>query len=224
MSSHLRRLTRGRNPALLGFALLLVGTGFVVDGELQRRANDEDFWSSQELLSGSQDSLLEAFDIFTETGSEIDGDLGSTDTPSGVSKDSISQEAIAWLRAPSVGLDVATLTYAEYSDLESGVAWMPRSAPLGGRGASVVVGHRTLFGGPFRELDELQLGDSLEIQTRDGSVTTYLVTDLNVRKPNATISDLLQTSGTSRLVLVTCHPEDSTEFRLIIVADVVGLE
>jgi LPXTG-site transpeptidase (sortase) family protein len=98
---------------------------------------------------------------------------------------------------------------------------MPQSAALGDEGAAIVVGHRTLFGAPLRRADQLKPGDPVTLLLPDGTTRDYQVRLTSIRRPTESFEDLVAGSSTSRIVIVTCHPEDSTDFRLLVVADVV---
>lgn len=213
-----------RSLALTGLALVVIGLGVVADGEMSRRRGDERFLEAQGALVDGEVPIREAIDVFAEDLAGAGADAGDAPATTVASATTTApsfagRTPIGTLRIPSIDLEVAALRYERYSDLEVGVGWMPRSVRFGGEGASVVVGHRTLFGGPLRRLDELTSGDVITLTTADGDVVTYVVRLSTVRRPSESITDLLGASGASRLVLVTCHPEDSTDFRLIIAAD-----
>jgi LPXTG-site transpeptidase (sortase) family protein len=224
---------RWRIIFLFGVLGVTLGVGLVVQGEVQRARDDERFRKTQEALKAG-------VDVFSDGGAVADDltqdpNLGqeppaaeeSPTSEGDASLDVATQSEGAVLRSigrlqiPKIGLDAATLRYGKYADLEIGLGWMPQSAALGADGAAIVVGHRTLFGAPLRRADELKPGDPIYLQLPDGTTVTYEVKLTSIRKPTETFGDVLSEGGTSRLVIVTCHPEDSTDFRLLVVADVV---
>lgn len=102
--------------------------------------------------------------------------------------------------------------------LRNGAGHMP-STPLPGQpGNSVISGHRTTYGAPFHELDQLQPGDIIEVETAIG-VHVYEVTGTEIVKPR----DLWVTEdrGGSTLTLTTCHPKFSSRERLVVFANLV---
>ena len=224
---------RWRIIFLFGVLGVTLGVGLVVQGEVQRARDDERFRKTQEALKAG-------VDVFSDGGAVADDltqdpNLGQeppaaeeSPTPEvDASSDDATQSEGAVLRSigrlqiPKIGLDVATLRYGKYADLEIGLGWMPQSAALGADGAAIVVGHRTLFGAPLRRADELKPGDPIYLQLPNGTTVTYEVKLTSIRKPRETLGDVLSEGDASRLVIVTCHPEDSTDFRLLVVADVV---
>jgi len=103
--------------------------------------------------------------------------------------------------------------------LRSGAGHMP-STPLPGQpGNSVISGHRTTYGAPFHELDQLQPGDLVEVETAIG-VHTYSVTGTEIVNPR----DLWVTDdrGGATLTLTTCHPKFSSRQRLVVFATLVS--
>jgi sortase A len=83
-----------------------------------------------------------------------------------------------------------------------------------------IAGHRTTFGAPFARINELQSGDSIEIETAEGTYT-YIVTS-SPRVVPATAVEVAQTLDPSKtsLTLITCHPKWSSKDRLIVEANI----
>jgi sortase A len=81
---------------------------------------------------------------------------------------------------------------------------------------TVISGHRTTYGAPFRHLDGLRRGDRLRLVTPYGTFT-YRVTGTRIVDP----SDLSVTRdvGHERLVLTACHPVYSAAQRIVVFAD-----
>ncbi len=196
----------------------LVGTLTIAWGVAQNRNETARFLSTQEQLS-------EAFGVFDgkatpETGLDATVPLESAPDPADIER---RDDAVALFRIPTIDLDVAALTYRTYDDLAVGVGYMPLTAPFGEFGTTIVVGHRTGFGAPFRRLDELSRDTSIFVTLRDGREIEYLVTDVRIEAPSTAIAELSASQAPSQLLLVTCHPEYSTEYRLIVVADAVAV-
>jgi len=173
----------------------------------------------------TQEQLTEAFGVFDgkstpDAGLDATVPLESAPNPDDVAR---RDDAVALMRIPDIDLAVAVLTYRTYDDLAVGVGYMPLTAPFGDFGTTIVVGHRTGFGAPFRELDELTRDDSIFVTLRDGREIEYLVTDVRIEAPSTAIAELSASQAPSQLFLVTCHPEYSTEYRLIVVADAVAV-
>lgn len=202
--------------ATVGLVALVVGSGLVISGEVQRIRGDQRFRSAQV-------ALKQGIELFDDSANQV-GDSDNSAAPgsedSGPRPDlSADVSAIARVRIPSIGVDAATLEFKSSTDLEFGLAWMPESARLGTTGTSVVVGHRTLFGAPLREADQIAGGDKIVVTSIGGTTATYSVRSIHYRRPTESYADLVADAGATRLLLVTCHPEYSTEFRLLVVAD-----
>lgn len=218
---------------LFGVIGVALGVGLVVQGEVQRARDDERFRKTQDALKAGIDVFSDDRDLTADHTqdpnlAQVPPAAVASPTPEGdVTPDAATQSEGAALRSigrlmiPKIGLDAATIRYGGYADLEIGLGWMPQSSALGADGAAIVVGHRTLFGAPLRRTDELKPGDPIYLQLPNGTTVTYEVKLTSIRKPTETFGDLLSEDDASRLVIVTCHPEDSTDFRLLVVADVV---
>lgn len=102
-------------------------------------------------------------------------------------------------------------------DLKKGPGHYATTAdPWDRRGRVGIAGHRTTYGSPFWDLDKLEEGDSISLQTELGSFE-YRVTDTREILPTQT--DILHQSGRPTLVLTTCTPRFSAARRLVVLAD-----
>lgn len=131
-------------------------------------------------------------------------------------------EAFAIIRIPSLDRLKNGWTVVEgvsRSNLKNGVGHMP-STPLPGQpGNSVMSGHRTTFGAPFHEFDELQPGDIIEVETAIG-IHIYEVRETIIVRP--TEFWVTGPRDGAWLTLTTCHPKFSARQRLVIFAELVG--
>ncbi|MGA2522411.1 MAG: class E sortase [Acidimicrobiales bacterium] len=88
--------------------------------------------------------------------------------------------------------------------------------PLPGEAGNVgIAGHRTTYGAPFYDLNELQPGDQITIQTAQG-LFDYQVATSHVVSPADTA--VLEASTVPELTLTTCNPRYSAATRLVVVA------
>jgi sortase A len=131
-------------------------------------------------------------------------------------------EPFAIIRIPSIERLAEGWTIVEgvsRNDLKNGVGHMP-STPLPGQpGNAVLPGHRTTYGAPFHELDELVVGDIIEVETALG-LNIYEVRESIIVKP----TELWVTNPRpgSWITLSTCNPKFSSRERLIIFAELVS--
>ena len=111
-------------------------------------------------------------------------------------------------------------------------AYTDRAGP-GERGNFVVVGHRTTYGAPFYDIDDILPGDLVHVTAPDGQRFTYRILegDSDV-SPGARLvrpSDLwvlnpdpLNMGQGNYLTLISCHPRFSAAQRIIVFGELVG--
>lgn len=200
---------------MIAIALTSIGLGvtLVVVDERANRRNDATYRENQSALQSS----FQVFDT-RAAGEPLDGaalDSGNKNL-GGDSSDTRVREAAALLSIPKISLAVAATTYQTYDDLRYAIGYMPESTPPNEPGITYFVGHRTGFGAPFRDLDQLRVGDNITVKNAAGIITSYEVEFVEIRKPTDDIPELSRLTGVSNILLVTCHPEFSTELRLIV--------
>ena len=90
------------------------------------------------------------------------------------------------------------------------------ATPLPGqRGTVAIAGHRTTYGAPFHDVDDLDRGDRIELAMPYGRFT-YRVERTRIVPPTATgVTDRV---GYDRLVLSACHPLYSAAQRIVVFA------
>lgn len=194
-----------RRPALLAAAAVVaVGVALLVVAELRQRADDRRFDEAQQVLR-------DTFGLFADPAA-----VEPLSNDAVAPQDAEDPVAVALLSIPSLDVDVAAVEYSDYQDLRTAVGYMASSDPPGEPGITYFVGHRTGYGAPFRRLDNLSTGDVINVTTVTGATLQYSVTFVEVKRPTDPIPELGQLTGVSNLLLVTCHPEYSTELRLIV--------
>ena len=137
-------------------------------------------------------------------------------------------EAFAQVRVPKIDLDVAVLEGVRRRDLKKGPGHLTGSPLPGQPGNSVISGHRTTYGAPFGDLNELVPGDRIEVETALG-VHVYEVQEAPERCRNedglcvVKPTDLWVTEPREGawLTLTTCHPRFSARRRLVVFAQLV---
>lgn len=195
-----------RQPlSVLSVIFVLLGAFLYVRGEFAKSSQSVNFASNQA-------AMREAMDVFQDGQTSGGNQLASPDV----------KRIIGLLEAPSIGLSVMMVDYLSYSDLETAAARMTNSAPFGISGQTVVTGHRTGFGQPFFDLDRLKVGATISVTLKDTSVLNYIVRDQKIVSPDANLSEFDQSNSPSQLVLVTCDPKYSTDFRLLVIAELSG--
>lgn len=130
--------------------------------------------------------------------------------------------ALALLEIPSASVADIVVSGATVSALRHGPGHIAGTALPGQPGNSAIAGHRTTYGAPFADLDDVKIGDDVRVTTREGRFT-YTVNDVKIVAPNQT--DVLRPrKGRTLLTLITCHPRWSTAKRLVVVAELSSSE
>jgi sortase A len=120
------------------------------------------------------------------------------------------------LSIPRLGMNAAVFVegVAE-SDLQEGPGHYPSTALPGQPGNVGIAGHRTTYGAPFYNLDQLQPGDPITVQVPQGTFT-YDVVRASVVQPTNT--SVLAPASLPVLTLTTCNPRYSASTRLVVTA------
>jgi sortase A len=124
-------------------------------------------------------------------------------------------DAIAKLEIPAIGVSEYVVEGTDTGSLRKGPGHYPDTPLPGERGTAAIAGHRTTYGAPFRNIDELRRGQRIVVDMPDGRLVyrvelTRVVDDqdLSVLKP----------IGYKRLMLSACHPLYSAAERVIVFA------
>lgn len=125
---------------------------------------------------------------------------------------------VAKLTIPRLGVERYVLSGADGSALAFGPGHATGTALPGGRGNSVIAGHRDTH---FDFMRRVRIGDELIVERADGVKVRY-------RVGTAEILDrrdiwVMDQAGPSRLTLVTCYPFDALDaggpLRYVVVAE-----
>lgn len=124
------------------------------------------------------------------------------------------------MRIPRIGVEVVLFEGVTPETLQKGPGRMPGTALPGQPGNAVVSGHRTTYGRPFFDLDQLQPGDRIEVETAIGTHVYELQDDWFIVDP----TDVWVTDDRpgAWLTLTTCNPKYSARERLIVTAELVS--
>lgn len=111
--------------------------------------------------------------------------------------------------------------------LKRGAAHYPGTPLPGQAGNAAVAGHRTTYGAPLHDVDDLKVGDQIFFETPQGKFT-YSVREVFIVRPDQTevIGPQHATPenplGDNMLTFTACHPKYSARERIIVHADLVG--
>jgi len=109
-------------------------------------------------------------------------------------------------------------------ELKKGPGRYTGTALPGQPGNFAVAGHRTTYGHPFFDLDDLQPGDQVFVTDRRGIRWVYSVVRQQVVNPYAAYVLRPNPIGLNRpmLTLTTCHPRFSKAQRLVVFAELTN--
>jgi len=124
-------------------------------------------------------------------------------------------DPVGRLRAEAIGLDEVVVQGTEAAMLRKGPGHYPDSPLPGARGTVAIAGHRTTYGAPFRDVDDLDRADRIELRMPYGRFT-YRVERTRIVAPTATW--VTRRVSYDRLVLTACHPLYSAAQRIVVFA------
>jgi sortase A len=123
-------------------------------------------------------------------------------------------DSLTRIKIPALGVDMVVVQGTTESALQAGAGHY-ESTPLPCEAGNVAIaGHRTTYGKPFANLDKLQPGDTIELDTPLGGCVYHVAQAPYVVAPTD-ISVLAATSVQS-LTLTTCNPKGSAAQRLVV--------
>jgi sortase A len=130
-------------------------------------------------------------------------------------------DAIARLRIPRLDLNLVVVNGTGTDDLRRGPGrhldtFMPGEGEL-----VYVAGHRTTYGAPFSNIDDLEPGDAITLELPYGTVA-YRMTKQRIVDDNDV--SVLESRGRETLVLQACHPRFFASQRYLVYAQPVSVE
>lgn len=112
-------------------------------------------------------------------------------------------QPVARLVIPDLDLERIVLEGQDRATLRKGPGHVPGSPFPGELGNAIIQGHRLLWSGPFRNLNRLDYGSRILVQTLDGSAV-YLVAGIFSLDPSRT--DVYADTTLPYLTLITSDP------------------
>ena len=119
------------------------------------------------------------------------------------------------IRMPAIGVTEVFVEGTGTDDLRRGPGHYPATPLPGQRGTVAIAGHRTTYGAPFHDVDDLRRGDRIELDMPYGRFT-YRVERTRIVPPTAT--EVTDRVSYDRLVLSACHPLYSAAQRIVVFA------
>jgi sortase A len=197
--------------ALVG--LFLLYQLFVTD-LINARSQAEASEQLQEVLAERRSAL-----ISTTTTSPAVSSTTTEPTPMLMAEPAVTiGDPFGRIEIPRLGIDQVLFEGVDRATLKLGPGHMPRTPLPGQPGNAVLSGHRTTYGKPFADLDLLEPGDQILVETAVG-VSTYEVRESLIVAPTDTW--VVDPRNGAWLTLTTCHPRFSAAQRLIVHAEMV---
>ena len=128
-------------------------------------------------------------------------------------------DPVGLLKIAKIGLSKVIVQGTSTSDLRQGPGHYPGTPLPGELGNAAIAGHRTTYGAPFYNLDELARGDPIVITTIQGTFTYHVTATLVVSPGDISVVD---NTPTAELTLTTCNPRFSASSRLVVHAALAG--
>nr|MBA3309269.1 class E sortase [Nocardioidaceae bacterium] len=106
-------------------------------------------------------------------------------------------------------------------DLKRGPGHYPQTPLPGQLGNAAIAGHRTTYGEPFADIDQMLAGDKITVTTPAGTFT-YLVDESRIVAPSdGYVLDTVD-EDVARLTLTSCHPRYSASQRIVVSAELAA--
>lgn len=119
---------------------------------------------------------------------------------------------------PAINLDEIVYEGVSRRVLMSGPGHLTSSSFPGEKGNCVVSGHRVTFGGPFRRLNLLKVGDEVKVQDKK---KTYIYKVIWIKRVKPSETWVAAPTEIPSLTLTTCDPPYSAKYRLVVRAIMV---
>ena len=130
-----------------------------------------------------------------------------------------SETALA-LIVPKLGLNGTIVQGVDWEALKQGVGQVPNGINPGDDVGNVsFAAHNDIYGKLFQHLDQLEVGDAFQIQTKT-AVYTYTVSETRIVEPND-VGVLAPRQGATA-TLISCYPYQVDNQRIVVFADRVS--
>lgn len=123
------------------------------------------------------------------------------------------------IKIPALDVDEVIVAGTTVPALKKGPGiWRDGSVP-GAPGNATISGHRTTYGGPFRHIDDLKVGDQIIVSMTGHPDAVFEVRGTLIVEPSRI--EVTESTPGVRLTLTTCDPVGSDAARLVVQAELV---
>ena len=128
-------------------------------------------------------------------------------------------DAVGRIVIPRIGLDSVVVEGTASSDLARGPGRYRITSLPGSGGTVAIAGHRTTYGQPFRHIDDLRRGDTIELDVPYG---TFRYEVYGQRIVDNRDWSIIRRRPFEQVVLSACHPLYSAAQRIVVFARLVS--
>jgi sortase A len=220
---------------------VLIATGLLLGGFVAYQ-----LWGTGIEAQRSQAALEDEFDaLLTAVTSTTSTTTTSTTVPSGTAPATVPEavpattpdttlapptippvaegDPVARLEILEIDVDVVVVAGVSVEDLKRGPGHYPGTPLPGQYGNAAIAGHRTTYGQPFHDIDDLEPGDQIVATTLAGRYV-YEVTGTEIVEPDDTHVVATTNPDVAELTLTSCHPKWSARQRIIVHSALVADE
>lgn len=217
LTGALGRLLLGAGTVILLFvAYQLWGTG-IAESHSQGVLNQK---LSHELKKAGVDKSSTGT---SSPATSIPTSTSGTPDPAPITADPADGQPVGLLQIPKIGVDKVIVEGTNTTDLRQGPGHYAGTPLPGQPGNAAIAGHRTTYGAPFYNLNEMAIGDPVVVTTTQGVFTYKVTRSLVVPCGDSNCDDpadvaVISASTTPELTLTTCNPRFSSTSRLVVQA------
>jgi len=199
-----------------GFGVTLIVLGLLLLGLIAYQ-----LWGTGFQTREAQRSLANEFNSLVASTSTTTLPSTPTSEPKEiVIPDPEEGDVIAYLYIEKMNLDVYVVEGVRYRDLKIGPGHYPTTPMIGALGNAAIAGHRSTYDAPFGNIEKLEVGDTIDVQTTYGYFT-YEVTGYEIVEPTSVEVIANPTPEVATLTLTTCHPKFSSDKRYIVYSKLI---
>ena len=202
---------------LLFVAYQLWGTGIY---EARAQSDLESQFNRDLARQGSQSTT-------TTSGATSTTAPTATTAPPALSPAPADGDPVGVIKIDKIGVDKVVVEGTSVPDLRKGPGHYTGSPLPGQLGNAAIAGHRTTYGAPFGDLDQLAKGDRITVRTLTGTWDYVLVDDpFAVNPDQIEVLDPTIDPATGQplatLTLTTCEPKYQATERLVVKAQITS--
>ena len=125
-------------------------------------------------------------------------------------------EPLLRLEIPEIGRDDIVVPGVDLDDLKDGPGHYPDTPLPGQLGNAAIAGHRTTYGAPFFDVDQLEPGDEIITTLLNGDRFVYEVTSTQVVSASDYWVVTTRDPNIAELTLTSCHPKYTARDRIVV--------